>query len=39
MNFNFDSMIGALGIYVLIISALAFGVERIMDLTKAFISK
>ena len=39
MNFNFDSMIGTLGIYVLTISALAFGVERIMDLMKAFISK
>lgn len=39
MSFNFDSMLGTLGIYVLTISALAFGVERIMDLIKAFISK
>ncbi len=39
MNFTFDSMIGTLGIYVLTISALAFAVERIMDLMKAFISK
>jgi hypothetical protein len=39
MNFSLDSMLGAFGIYVLVISALAFGVERIMDLTKAFAKK
>ena len=36
---NFDSMLGTVGIYVFVISALAFGVERVMDLFKTFAWK
>jgi len=33
---SFDSMLGNVGIYVAVISALAIGVERIMDFIKSF---
>lgn len=33
---SFDSMLGNVGIYVAVISALAIGVERIMDYVKSF---
>jgi hypothetical protein len=36
---SFDSMLGNVGIYVAVISALAVGVERIMDWAKAFFKK
>jgi len=36
---SFDSMLGTVGIYVFVISALAFGVERVMDLFKTFAWK
>jgi hypothetical protein len=39
VNFDFDSMIGALGAYIAVISALALGVERVMDLIKVFAKK
>lgn len=34
-----DLMLGSVGIYVMVISALALGVERIMDLIKSFSRK
>ena len=34
-----DSVLGTIGTYVLVISALALGVERVMDLVKMMAKK
>lgn len=39
MQFNFDTMMGAVGVWVAAMSALALGVERVMDLLKTFATK